>query len=454
MINSIASSLGFGSGINTAQLVSDLAAASRAPKIQRLEGLARAAQTKISALALARSDLDSFATSLADVAKQDSLRTQPTVSDAAVLTATALPGSRIGGLSAAVEVTRLARSQTSYSGFVAQADDPIGQGSLTLTVGGQSHAIVIGAGQDSLSGLVTAINAAGTGVTASVALDTQGARLVLKGETGAAKAFTLIADAGSDPRLDHFTTGAMTLGQAAQDAAFTVDGVAYTRPSNSFSDVVPGLAITLKSDAPGRTISLGAVRPGATIRQTAEDFVSVFNTLKSHLGEARTATGSAQALRSLDQKLAQLIGQSVTSHATINSLSDIGVKTSRDGTISLDSAAFEAALAADPDGVEALFAPTRDATRTATSDPGISGALVALRDANALADGPLQTLQKRLESESSVVAKDREKVEAREAAYKARLERQFGAMDNRIGALNATKSYLEQQIKIWTSSER
>jgi flagellar hook-associated protein 2 len=451
MITSIANSLGFGSGIDTPRLVNDLANASRAPKVQRLDGLARAVQTKISALAQARADLDSFSTSLASVSRQDSLRTQPTVSNADVLSAVALPGARLGGLSAEIEVTRLARSQTSYSGFVTNAADPIGQGGMTLSVGGQNFAIAIDNTNDSLNGLAAAINAAGAGVTASIVTDTGGARLVLKGETGAAKAFTLAADAGAAAGLSQFTTANMTTGQPAQDADFTVDGVAFARPTNSFSDVIPGVTLTLKAERPGTPISLGAQRPSTALRETIDDFVSVFNEMKTNIGEARTASSGAAAIRALEQQLGQLVGKSVTSHPTINSLSDIGVKTNRDGTISLDSAKFDAVLAADPDAVEAIFAPTRDATRTEATDPGISGALDQIKTASTGANGPLETLRKRFQTEADAITKDREKMEAREDAYRARLERQFGDMEGRIGALRATQTYLEQQIKLWTN---
>jgi flagellar hook-associated protein 2 len=42
-------------------------------------------------------------------------------------------------------------------------------------------------------------------------------------------------------------------------------------------------------------------------------------------------------------------------------------------------------------------------------------------------------------------------METREAAYRARLERQFGTLDSRLSALKATQSYLEQQVKVWTN---
>jgi flagellar hook-associated protein 2 len=63
MLPPIAATLGAGSGIDTVALVRDLAAASRAPKVERFDALTRANQAKISAVARARSDLDSFAVS-------------------------------------------------------------------------------------------------------------------------------------------------------------------------------------------------------------------------------------------------------------------------------------------------------------------------------------------------------------------------------------------------------
>jgi flagellar hook-associated protein 2 len=452
MINSIASSLGFGSGINTTQLVSDLAAASRGPKVQRLDGLARSAQTKISALAQARGDLDSFATSLASVSKQQSLRTQPTVSDANIAGVAALAGARLDSVTAELRVIRLAQSQTSVSPYAASASHSVGQGNLTLSVSGQNFTIAITPSNDSLTGFADAINGAGAGVRANVVTDAMGARLVLKGESGAAKAFTITPDPGADPGLAQFATAAMTTAQAAQDSEFKVDGVTYGRATNRVSDVIAGVDLTLKSEAPGTAVIIGTQRPVDTLRETAGDFVSVFNTLKSNLKAAREASGGAQSLRALDQQLARLIGQSVNSHPTLNSLSDIGIQTNRDGTISLNSAVFEAAIAADPSAVEALFAPTRDATHSAVSDPGISGALTSLRDSVLGENGSLVTLQKRFETESSNISRDRDRMELREAAYRARLERQYGTMDARIGALRSTQSYLEQQVKVWTNN--
>ena len=453
MISSIAQSLGAGSGIDTRRLVQDLADASRAPKAELFDTRARAVQSKISAVAQARSDLESFTNSLSDLVSGGTIQTQPSSSNAAIVTATASPGTRLSGFSGEIIVNQIAKSQTVSSAFVATDVAPVGQGALTLTVGGQDFAIAIGAGNDSLAGLAAAINGAGSGVTASVRTDSNGARLILKGETGAAKAFTL-TQASGDPALSVFTypSVTMTLGQAAQDASFAVDGIAYARGSNSFSDVIPGISFALKKAAPGETISLSGERPTTLIRQTLGDFVSVFNTLKRNIASARTVTGGDGGLRSLDLQLSALIDTAITSDPAINSMSDLGITTNRDGSISLNAARLEAALLADPDAVEALFSPTRDAAHTVISDPGIAASLKALSDKVTGSGGALDGLKKRLEKETADLTKNRTRMEERETVYKTRLERQFGTMDARIAGLRATQSYLEQQIKLWSNS--
>ena len=454
MLGSIANSLGFGSGLNVSQLVSDLASASRTPKIGRIDALAQATQAKISAVGQARSDLDGFATALKTLLAQGTLSSQPSVSDASMLSATAIPGTPLGNYAGSIEILQLAAAQSVYSALVPAATVPIGLGGMTLTVGATSFAITIDNTNNSLTGLADAINASGSNVRASITTDNGQVRLVLKGETGAAQAFTLTADAGADPGLQRFAfgaAGAMQSAQAAADAQIKVDGIPYSRTSNSFSDVVPGMAISLKKAVPGQTISLGSTRPTEGLRQAVTDFIAVFNQMKNSLKGAQAAAGGTNALRVLDRQLSAFVNTSLTSDPAVNKLTDIGISTGRDGTLSVNAARLEAALSASPDAVEALFNPRRDATHTTVTDPGISDALDAIRTGALAPDGLLGGLTKGLQKEAAEIAKNRERIEAREDAYRLRLEKQYGSLDARIGAFRATQSYLEQQIKLWSN---
>lgn len=454
MVTSIANSLGFGSGLDIKQLVTDLSSASRDPKVARISTLTTQNQAQISAVAQARSDLEGFADSLQQMIDDGSLRSTPTVSDDSVLSVTARAGLSADSFSATVVVNSLARAQTAYSGIIADKSAAIGTGTMTLSVGGVNKTITIDATNNSLEGLATAINASGAGVTASIVADTGGSRIVLKGATGEANAFTLAADAGADPALAAFGYGAdgsMSLGQSAANATFTIDGIAYSRATNSIDDVIPGMALTLKKAAPGQPVDIGASRPLDMIRQTVGDFVSVYNQLKKSLTAAAGMSGTTSSLRSLERELSDMVNKVLTSGSGISRLSDIGISSAKDGTLTLDSAKLEKALTTDAGAVEALFSPRRDATHTATTDPGIAGILDAIRDKAVASDGAIGRVSKSLADKSSSLAEQLEKVEEREAAYKARLEKQYSALDVKLNAFKATQAYLEQQIKMWTN---
>jgi flagellar hook-associated protein 2 len=452
MQTNIVGSLGAGSGIDTAALVRDLAAASRDVKVRRFDQLAETNRARISAVAQVRSDLNGFVTSLGALVDGGTLRSQVTVSDDRAMTVATRPGVRIGNTSAEIEITQLARGQTVYSSVVADPLASVGQGGMTLTIGADSFAIAVGAGNDSLLGLAEAINASGSGVSASIVSETSGARLVLKGASGVASGFTLTVDAGADPALNRFATGAsgqMTLGQTAQDALFRIDGVAYARASNTVSDTLPGLTLTLKKAEPGTLQTLTASTPVAALKQTLADFVSVFNTLKADLSAARATSGDS-ALRTFERDLVAIVSTSLTSN-TLSKLTDIGIRTTREGGLAIDAAKFDQVLRDTPEAVEAIFNPSRSATQTETTDPGILTALRRIEQAATADAGPLGALKKRLDVAAASIASDRARMEVREDAYRARLERQFGNMDARIAAFRATQSYLEQQVKLWSS---
>ncbi|HMO74716.1 MAG TPA: flagellar filament capping protein FliD [Sphingopyxis sp.] len=457
MVSSIANSLGFGSGVDIKQLVADLSAASREPKVARVVKLAQQNQAQISALAQARSDLEGFANSLSQMVSDGTLRSTPTVSDASILGATTRAGLHADSFSATVEVTQLARAQTVYSSIAASRTAPIGQGTMTLTVGGVARTITIGSANDSLTGLANAINASGAGVTASIVADEGGHRIILKGPTGEANAFTLTADPGADPGLDAFTYGsggAMTLGQSAANAEFKIDGIAFSRASNIVDDVVPGMSLTLKKAAPGEPVDIGASRPLDMIKQTVGDFVAVYNQMKQSLMAASKMSGSTTALRELERELGNLMSMVLTSHPTINKLTDIGISSTRDGLLSLDAAKLEKAIEADAAAVEAIFNPRRDATHTAATDPGIAFALDAIHRKATATNGVIDRVSKSLEARTKTLTEQLERIEQREDVYRARLEKQFGGLDAKLAAFKATQSYLEQQVEIWNNQYR
>src|SRR3546814_18714619 len=136
MVSSIANSLGFGSGLDVKQLVTDLSNASRDPKIARMTDLTQTNQTRISALARARADLDGFADSLSQMVDDGTLRSTPTVSDESVPGATSLAGLPTASFAATAVMNPLPRAPTTYSAVVCEHQDS--RGRETRTANGEA----------------------------------------------------------------------------------------------------------------------------------------------------------------------------------------------------------------------------------------------------------------------------------------------------------------------------
>jgi flagellar hook-associated protein 2 len=167
----------------------------------------------------------------------------------------------------------------------------------------------------------------------------------------------------------------MTLAQGAQDAIVRLDGVEVKRSTNSFNDLIQGVQIDLKKAAPGSVVSIGVTRPTAEITQGVNDFVAAYNEVMSMIAKA-TAFGAAGeggplrgdlGVREMQRQMRELPSKALVNQGTgPRTLAEIGVRTNRDGTLSVDAAKLESMLASDPLGVEALFNPSQY-----SSDPNI-----------------------------------------------------------------------------------
>jgi flagellar hook-associated protein 2 len=372
-----------GSGIDTDTLITNLTAAQKASIEDPITTKQTANTAQISSAGSLASDLATFAQSLNTLVQGGTLQTQPVSSDTNVMSVSAVSGVPISALNQSITVNAIAQAQTlkSISYANGQAFDT---GTLTLTVGGSGTPvpITIDSSNNTLAGIAQTINGKNLGVTANVITGSDGtATLVLKGATGAAQSFTLAGtDDGSATQPDgaaslaslSYAPGAtgngMTQTLAAQDASVTVDGVTVTRPTNSFSDVIPGVKMTLVKIG---TINLSSTRPDDAITEAVNDFVSAYNGLLSELNAA-TATASAggtagplqgnSAIRSLKSQLAKLTTTPLNASGTIRTLAELGVQTGQDGTLSVNATTLTNMLANHPDDVEAMFVTSQSSS--------------------------------------------------------------------------------------------
>ena len=443
--------LSAGSGVDTGTLVTSLVSAQFAARTAALKTKSDTITAQISGVSTLKSTMTGFSTALANLVKGGSLQTQPASSNAAVLTATAASGAKLSGLSSSITVTRLATGQVARTTTAVAAKDratSLGTGALTLTIGGKDTKIDVGDG--SIDAVAAGINASKTGVTASVVTDANGgAYLSVKGATGSANAFTLKGEKGDALDIGGSTATKTSLVSTAQNAQLSVDGIAVERPSNTVSDLVTGVTLQLNgiSTVP---VSLTSTPPTDALTQAVNDVVTTYNeVLKTITEQTDPITGNLRAdpaAKSLLRSLQALVSKPLVGGAIAGlprSLSEIGVATNTDGTLRVDSALLAKQLAANPDTIEAMFAPS------GTNALGLSATLTALTTSATSTVTGLGASTVRYTAAEADVAKQQDKVTDQSAQLTTRLTQQYASMNSRVSAYKSTQTFLTNQIAAW-----
>lgn len=464
--SSILTALGAGSGIDTSSLVSSLVSATREPKESAITSRQSLNSSRISALASAISSLDTFADALTEVLSGADYTGTASSNDSSIASVTLLSGGSPSGLPAQLTVDQLATARVLSSAATAGAtgSSAVGTGSFTITnAAGEATTITIDSTNNSFAGLAAAINAAGTGVTARVVTDTNGTRLVFKGETGAANDFSISTTADDSGSVlagltwSGVDSATMSSTSAPQNAKITLDGVAYEYASNTVDGAIDYLRIDLNKASPGTTVTLSMTQPTAGLSDLLKEFVSAYNTLMTALNTA-TATGAdsssagvlngVSGVRDMKRQLAAITSTPLGGTGAYKTLADIGVTTNRDGTLSLDTDMLAQAMEADPEGVTNMVNPKV----STAANPGLASLMDSVRDSIEKDDGPLKLAQERYEALAEDFTEQLDKLDDQMTNYQEHLTKVYAAMETRLSALKATQSYLEQQIEVWNNS--
>lgn len=468
-VESIAKTLGTGSGIDISALVTSLVDASFANKNAQLEQRSETLTAQISGLSRLKEGITGFSTALSSIARSGQLSTQPTSSNPGIIGVSLLSGATPPASSTAIEVRQIAQGQVAHSGLIADRTAPVGQGTLTLTFGtgtvangamsgftpggGTPIDIAIDATNSSLDGIAAAINAKNSGMTASILSDVNGSRLVLKGPTGEALAFemTVAEDAGA-PGLSQLAVGrgatATTIGTVAKDAIVAIDGIPVQRASNTISNLVPGLRLELVSAAVGTNVTIGTAAPTAGLRTVVEDFVATFNDLMGMLQEETAhQTGALSrdpAAATMKRTLAGITLTQVDTggvEGAPTTLAAIGVATNRDGSLRVDTAVLSKALADHPAAVEKLFAAS---TGIPAKLADISAQVTNPKTGLGAAEASYTRQQRQLSDEQMKAVEQAENM-------RTRMTQQFASMDAKVAAYKSTQTFLTQQIDVWNA---
>lgn len=170
-------------------------------------------------------------------------------------------------------------------------------------------------------------------------------------------------------------TGGLTSGatDVAKDALFSVNGIELTRKSNTVTDAVDGVTFTLKQGGQTTATTLTVALDKSGITSAMQDTISKFNTLVKTYKDASAFNGALSNDSSARSLIAQVraalsgVPEGMPASSPFSSAADLGIKTNRDGSLSLDVAVFQAALDKDSAAARRVFAFTGDTTNGAVT---------------------------------------------------------------------------------------
>jgi flagellar hook-associated protein 2 len=461
------SSLGAGSGLDLNSLLTGLMQSEQIPLValQRQEA---SYQSRISALGTLQGALSSLqtaagsmvpATGTTAVVKYTTF--SASIADTTSASAAASTGAVAGSYS--LEISALAKSQRlvtpAYVG--GSATTVIATGNLLIEFGKldgvvytgdslRSKTITIDSSNATLGGLRDAINAANIGASATIVNGTSGAQLVLSSnETGLSNVIRLSGltafDYNPAANTGTMTQAALQGGQAATNAAFTLNGIAATSSTNTVTGVLDGVTLNLLKTTAALTPTTLKVSKDSigSLTSSLNAFVKAYNDANkamSELGAYNATTKAAGALQgSSTLRTAKNQMRSLVFNATAGGtspyqhLSNIGVSLGKDGSLSLDSAKLTAAVAADPTSVANLVSAVGSAYKT-----GIEGLVGSTGSITAATDGANRTIKD--------LTKRQQALSDRLTVIQANYTKQFTALDSLIAGMKQTSSYLSQQL--------
>jgi flagellar hook-associated protein 2 len=442
------SAAGIGSGLDVDSIVSQLMSFERRPLVT-LQNQLTDIDARVSAYGELKSALSTFQTAMQGLGTPAALKVFTTTSgNDDVFTASATNAAAASTFQ--IDVVRLAERHKFASAELLDTD----------TIGGNNDdALNIQVGSDPLNTLTVDLSTASTlgdirnainadaanpGVTATLVFGNDGnQKLVLTArESGADNALTLSYSGGVNAADFGFQeinniAGDITL----LDAEINVDGYTVTRASNTIDDVITGVTLDLHNADPGIPYTLDIARDTAAVAESVQAFADAYNGIMTSIETLRDkGLGTDSALFSIERGLRGVINTPASGLSSGYAyLAEIGVTFSRDGIMTVDTAAVESVLANNFNAVSELFS---------TDGQGFANRLDTRVDSWLDIDGLISGRTDGLDSRKRLLQTREESLEYRMGQIEASLYAQFTRLDTLLGGMQGTSDYLAQQLQL------
>ncbi len=461
---------GIGSGIDIDSIVASMVAAERAPKETQLATLEKKTTTQITAVGALKGAISDFQTALGALNKPELFQARAATSSKSDLVGVTA-STTAGAGSYELEVKSLASSsKVALAAIPNTAEAPArftsGTFEVSLGVPGippapntkESFSVTIDENTNTLAGVRDAINTAGKdmGVSATIVTDEYGSRLVLSSsKTGAGRDFTVNAAGADEPGLIGLSAlnfdGTSGTGKnarvltSAQSAELYVDGLKVVSETNKVDGAIEGVTLDLKAKTvANEPLTIAVAEDKAGVKKQIQSFVDSYNKLigvinaqtkVTSVGEGKAPVtgalvGDATARTLLNTIRNELVN--VQGDGALRALTDIGITTQKDGTLAIDSAKLDKAMASDFGELSGLF----------TGDKGLASRLDAKLKPYTETGGILEQRNKAMTETIAKIDDQKETLTRRITSLQERLYKQFNAMDLLVGQLSNTSSSL------------
>jgi flagellar hook-associated protein 2 len=316
------------------------------------------------------------------------------------------------------------------------------------------------------AGIFKAVNAASktTGVSAQMVKTGSGYSVTFTGQTGAANAFSL-SNLPSDVSLR-----ASAL-DTAQDAAFSVNGLAITSASNKVSDAIAGITLDLYAPTTvGAPARLDLNRQTTAVKDNLRAVVDAYNQFDESLkvladkesdveefggvlaGDSIITTVRSQ-IRAMFTKSGKIYPNGNTNQTPlnpdVNAARHIGISFDRTGKLTLDETKLDSALTSNFDQVVTMLTANKNdqSIYDVNTPGGLAGDAVKNIERMLRSSGDLDTQTKSATGKIEQYKKELTQLEGRMAALLERYTQQFSVMESIVGESNSTRSNLTNSFK-------
>lgn len=449
-----------GSGLDVQSMVHGLVQVKRAPDQQNINTRRTEITSEISAFGRVRTAVDDLQQSVKDLSKPDNY-SQHTVSDTGQELFTAEASAKAAPGDFNIEVLQLATSHKLISAAVSDRKD-IGSGKLTFSQDSEDSSFTVELMDNplgnSLDDLAQMINSHkdNKGIVAGIIQDEDGAHLVFSSSEKGTESHITIQSAQAKSDLGKFDTDSLSMKtlSSGQDAMISIDGLKAVNSGNTFSDTVKGVDITVlktsEKNQDGSLISdeLKIETDRSNVKDLVQSFVDSYNKLISTVnsesrhddasdsdgalrGNTVLSAGSRQVRNALNQSIGDPQAQ-----GTIKNLSELGITTTIDGDLTLDSEILDKQIANNYQAVKSFFVGKDGFAKKFSEKVGIFSET----------GGAIDTANNSLIEEQRSLDTKQLDLDRKVDAYEERLTKQYSALDKSINELTSQLGYMQGVI--------